>query len=90
MATLDGVGIGLNARSLVRQELTSGMVVPVLEGIVEQIQPVSLLYSAGSKLSPKIRAFTEYAQGWVEQMGTEMTGPDLPSSRPTLVDDVAA
>jgi DNA-binding transcriptional LysR family regulator len=69
MATVDGLGIGLNAQSLVREDLAAGTLVPVLEGVVEQIQPISLLYPAGSKLSPKVRCFVEHASAWVDRLG---------------------
>jgi DNA-binding transcriptional LysR family regulator len=67
LATVEGLGVGLNAHSLVGPDLESGALVPVLEGVVEQVQPISLLYAAGSKLSPKIRAFVDFAQQWVDQ-----------------------
>jgi DNA-binding transcriptional LysR family regulator len=67
LATLEGLGVALNAHSLVGPDLASGALVPVLEGVVEQVQPINLLYAAGSKLSPKIRAFVDFAQQWVAQ-----------------------
>jgi DNA-binding transcriptional LysR family regulator len=68
IATVDGIGIGLNAYSLVAADLASGALVPVLEGLVEQVQPISLLYAEGSKASPKVRCFVEFAQQWVDAL----------------------
>jgi DNA-binding transcriptional LysR family regulator len=65
-AALQGLGIGLIAHSLVRDEVASGQLVPVLEGIAGQVMPISLLYAEGSKLSPKIRSFVDFASSWVE------------------------
>ena len=66
LATVEGLGIGLNARSLVAGDIAAGALVPVLDGVVEQVQPISLLYAAGSRLSPKVRCFVDFAQQWVD------------------------
>jgi len=79
MATVEGVGIGLNAHSLVAADLASGALVPVLDGIVEQVQPISLLYAAGSKLSPKIRCFVDFAQRWVDALAPVRPAASLAS-----------
>jgi DNA-binding transcriptional LysR family regulator len=75
IAAMQGVGIGLIAHSLVRDDMAAGALVPVLEGEVGQTMPISLLYAAGSKLSPKIRAFVDFATTWVERLVTTATNP---------------
>jgi hypothetical protein len=80
IAALQGLGIGLMAHSLVRDDLADGALVPVLDGQVGQLLPVSLVYPAGSKLSPKIRCFVEYAAAWVARLGG-----DAPADRATVL-----
>jgi DNA-binding transcriptional LysR family regulator len=87
IAAMQGVGIGLIAHSLVRDDLAAGALVPVLEGEVGQTLPISLLYAAGSKLSPKIRAFVDFATTWVERLVTTATNPPAaaaPGPAPTV------
>jgi DNA-binding transcriptional LysR family regulator len=68
IGALQGLGIALMARSLTRDDLASGALVPVLEGQVGQELPVSLVYASGSRLSPKIRAFLDFTATWVERL----------------------
>jgi DNA-binding transcriptional LysR family regulator len=68
VGALQGLGIGLLAHSLTRDDVASGALVPLLEGQVGQELPVSLVYAAGSRTSPKIRAFVDYAAQWVERL----------------------
>jgi DNA-binding transcriptional LysR family regulator len=75
IGALQGLGIALIGQSLVRADVSQGALVPVLEGRVGQVMPVSLVYATGSKLSPKIRCFVDFASAWVERLGT---GPALP------------
>jgi DNA-binding transcriptional LysR family regulator len=79
IGALQGVGIGLIAHSLVREDLAAGTLVPVLEDVAGQVMPISLLYAAGSKHSPKIRSFVEFASTWVEGLMTAgaMKQPEL-------------
>jgi DNA-binding transcriptional LysR family regulator len=72
---LAGLGIGLIAQSLVREDLGAGALERLLEDRVGIVMPVSLVYAAGSRLSPKVRSFVDYASAWVEQQ----TGPRAPS-----------
>jgi DNA-binding transcriptional LysR family regulator len=64
---LDSLGIGLIAGSLVRDDLSAGTLVPVLESEVGQEQPISLLYAESSKTSAKVRSFVDFARDWVRQ-----------------------
>jgi DNA-binding transcriptional LysR family regulator len=83
-ATIEGLGIGLNAHSLVKADLACGALVPVLVGVVEQVQPISLLYPAGAKVSPKVRCFVEFVSTWVDRFGLDA------EAEATRVDDEAA
>jgi len=74
IAALQGLGIGLIAHSLVRDDLAQGTLVPLLQGVVGQVLPISLVYPAGSKLSPKIRSFVDFASSWVERLGPGAAG----------------
>jgi DNA-binding transcriptional LysR family regulator len=67
VAALDGLGIALIAEPLTQVDIASGTLQRVLWDRVGQVVPVSLTYSAGSKLSPKMRAFVEHASSWVEK-----------------------
>jgi hypothetical protein len=49
-------------------DLLNGRLVPLLEDQIGQEVPVSLVYAASSKLSPKIRSFVDFAASWVEQL----------------------
>ncbi len=75
---LQGLGIALMAQSLVRDDVAEGQMVPVLEGRAGQVLPVSLVYAAGSRLSPKIRCFVDYATAWVERMASSGRTPGMP------------
>jgi DNA-binding transcriptional LysR family regulator len=73
IGAVEGMGIALLAKSLMRADLASGALVPVLESEVGQVVPVSLVYAAGDKLSPKIRSFVDFAASWVERLaGTKV------------------
>jgi DNA-binding transcriptional LysR family regulator len=65
---VEGLGIGLIAGSLVRQDLARGTLVPVLEAEVGQEQPISLLYAESAKTSAKVRSFVDFALDWVKQL----------------------
>ncbi len=82
VGALQGLGIALCAQSLVRNDVTQGALVPLLDGRVGQTLPVSLVYAEGSKLSPKIRAFVDFAAEWVERL----TRPTVPGTLPILTD----
>src|SRR6202042_2527256 len=71
IAVVAGMGIALMARSLMRTELASGRLVPVLEREVGQVVPVSLVYAAGAQLSPKVRSFVDFAAAWTEKLDVE-------------------
>jgi len=60
--------------------------VPLLEDKVGQVLPVSMVYAAGSKLSPKVRCFVDYASAWVERL----TKPIAPGVPPLLSDATTA
>jgi hypothetical protein len=66
-AAAQGAGIALMASSIAAEGLASGALVPVLEGVVGQLLPVSLVYASGSRLSPKLRCFVDFTQSWLER-----------------------
>jgi DNA-binding transcriptional LysR family regulator len=68
MSALQGLGIALMAHFLVRDDIASGALVRVLGDQVGQELPVCLVYAAGSRRSPKIRCFIDYASTWVERL----------------------
>ena len=67
-------------------DVAQGALMPLLEGKVGQVLPVSMVYAAGSKLSPKIRCFVDYASAWVERL----TKPLAPGVAPLLTDSTGA
>jgi DNA-binding transcriptional LysR family regulator len=67
LGALGGLGIGLIAGSLVRDDLAAGTLKPVLRDEVGQELPVSLLYAESAKTSAKVRCFVEHALEWVKQ-----------------------
>jgi DNA-binding transcriptional LysR family regulator len=78
-----GMGIALMARSVMHADLQNGRLVPLLEDQIGQEVPVSLVYAASSKLSPKIRSFVDFAAAWVEELAAKSEErPDVP---PTLL-----
>jgi DNA-binding transcriptional LysR family regulator len=68
IGAVQGLGIAMIAQSLVRDDVASGTLVRVLEDRVGGEVPVSLIYAAGSRLSPKIRSFVDFATTWVERL----------------------
>jgi DNA-binding transcriptional LysR family regulator len=89
VAALEGIGIALIARSLMNADLTAGTLVPVLEQQIGQEVPVSLVYAAGDKMSPKIRCFVDYAATWIERLAATPVVPTSPSlsARPYLASE---
>jgi DNA-binding transcriptional LysR family regulator len=77
VGALQGLGIALIAQSLIGEDLASGKLVRVLEDRVGQLVPVSLVYAAGSRLSPKIRCFVEFASSWVARLAPASAKPAL-------------
>jgi DNA-binding transcriptional LysR family regulator len=73
IGALEGMGIAFIARSLIFADLASGALVPLLENEVRSVVPVSLVYAAGSKDSPKIRSFVEHAVAWVDRLSPTMS-----------------
>jgi DNA-binding transcriptional LysR family regulator len=65
IGTLKGVGIALMARSVVREDLASGALEPVLEREVGTEQPVNLLYPESARSSPRVRCFLDFTSAWV-------------------------
>ncbi len=65
IGVLHGLGVGLIAGSLVREDLAQGRLVPVLEDVVGQEVPISVLYPATNKPSAKVRCFIDFATDWV-------------------------
>jgi DNA-binding transcriptional LysR family regulator len=65
IGALRGVGIALMARSVVREDLASGALVPVLEKHVGTEQPVNLLYPESARSSPRVRCFLDFTSEWV-------------------------
>ena len=74
-AAAQGVGIALMAHSIAADDLASGALVRVLERHVGQLTPVSLVYPSGSRLSPKLRCFVDFAQSWIERPGAFVSRP---------------
>jgi DNA-binding transcriptional LysR family regulator len=72
IAALKGIGIALLAQALVHDDLAAGTLVPVLADRVGRVLPVNLVYATGSRLSPKIRCFVDYAAAWVERLRPPM------------------
>jgi DNA-binding transcriptional LysR family regulator len=73
IAALEGLGIAFIARSLIVADLAAGALVPLLEDEVRSSVPISLVYAAGSKDSPKIRSFVEHAVAWVDRLSPAMS-----------------
>jgi DNA-binding transcriptional LysR family regulator len=73
IGALDAMGIALIARSLIFADLAAGTLVPLLEAEVGSVVPVSLVYTEGSKLSPKIRSFVDFAAQWVERLAPTLS-----------------
>jgi DNA-binding transcriptional LysR family regulator len=71
LGALQGLGIALMAQSLVRDDLTAGALTRVLENQVGLTLPVSLVYPTGSRLSPKVRSFVDFASSWVERLAPD-------------------
>ena len=65
---VDGLGIGLIASSLVRDDVARGALVQVLDAEVGHEQPISLLYAESAKTSAKVRSFVDFALDWVKQL----------------------
>jgi DNA-binding transcriptional LysR family regulator len=78
MSALRGLGIALIAQTLVRDDLAAGRLLRVLEDRIGKPMPVCLVYASGSKLSPKIRGFVDYATAWMERL----RAPALIEQRP--------
>lgn len=57
--TLAGTGIGSFPDFLVRKHLASGALVPVLDGEIEQVGVVTMLWPASRYRVPKVRAFVD-------------------------------
>jgi DNA-binding transcriptional LysR family regulator len=81
VAALHGLGIALIAQTLVREDLAAGTLVRVLEDRVGRPMPIYLVYAAGSKLSPKIRCFIDYAAAWLARLR-----PEAAASAPVLIE----
>ena len=79
IGALQGLGIALIGQSLVRADIAAGSLVNVLADRVGTVLPISLVYAEGSKLSPKIRCFVDYACAWVERMGQLNATPAVPA-----------
>jgi DNA-binding transcriptional LysR family regulator len=65
-AALSGVGIIMQPALLVTEEVRSGRLVRVLPSYAPPARPIYLLYTHGSKLTPKVRSFIDFV---VEGLG---------------------
>src|SRR5262249_29733133 len=86
-SALNRLGIALIAQSIIRDGFPRGALVRLLDGKVGQVFPVSLVYADGSKLSPKIRCFVEYASAWVERLVKPRKAEVVASREPVPTDE---
>ena len=59
-AAIEGVGIALEPDFIVGAHLTSGSLVPVLEGFAAPVSPIYAVYPSRRFLPAKIRAFVDF------------------------------
>jgi DNA-binding transcriptional LysR family regulator len=76
VAALQGLGIALIGQPLVLDDIASGALVRVLPDEVGDVVPINLVYTAGAKLSPKVRSFVDYAVDWVERFANRTQLPE--------------
>ncbi|MCW2485425.1 LysR family transcriptional regulator [Candidatus Symbiopectobacterium sp. NZEC127] len=66
-AGIAGLGLIRVASYMVREHLTSGRLIRVLEGLHAEPEPISVLYSYSRHLSPAVRAFVDWSAEVVAQ-----------------------
>ena len=64
-AAIDGLGIALLQRQLVKTEVDAGRLVPVLAGVVGLEVSLSLVWLEREFIDPKVRTFVDLAVDWV-------------------------
>lgn len=63
-AAIDGLGIALLPRQLIKTEVDAGRLVPVLEGVVGLEVSLSLVWLEREFIDPKVRTFVDLAVDW--------------------------
>jgi len=62
VAIVEGLGVGVKSRLAVQEELETGLLEEVLPGsLYAPDAPISFVFAAENRNSPKIRAFQEIA-----------------------------
>jgi DNA-binding transcriptional LysR family regulator len=80
------LGLGLNQMPLFHadEDVKNGTLVPVLTDYPAPSAPVSLLYPPNRQLSPRVRAFLDWAQGEFAKRNVHVMPPRMPDNSSAL------